>query len=337
MKRTASFVVMAALAAGAAASGQAGNVDKILAGARAALGGERRHAGVKTFAATGQSTRVMSEQSSAPADAEVAFELPDKFMKKDVVAVIGPMVITRTSGFNGDTPINILDQPLQTGGNVVMFKFGTNPGGAGELVTSDQKEAQQKAMLLASRQDYARLSLGILLASPAAYPLKFAYAGVAESPDGKADILDVTGDGGFAVKLFIDQATHLPLMLSWMAKEPLMLNQVVRGGQGGMSISHGPTTPPATSGQGAQGEGGKPLTPEERDKLLKDLEARHKEAEAKLRTVEYRLYYGDYHEVDGIMVPFKLQRSMDGKPTEELTLEKVKINGKIDAKKFETK
>ncbi len=79
------------------------------------------------------------------------------------------------------------------------------------------------------------------------------------------------------------------------------------------------------------------MTPEERDKLMKDLEARRKEAEANRRTVEFRLYYGDYREVDGIMVPHKLQRSIDGKPTEELTLETVKINGKVDPKKFEVK
>lgn len=337
MKRTACFVMIAALAAGAVAFGQAADVDKILAAARAALGGEKKLAGVKTFAATGQSTRVMGDQSSAPTDAELAFELPDRFMKKDVLAAIGSMIITRTSGFNGDTAINVIDQPPQTGGNVVMFKFGTGGGAPGELVTSEQKDAEKRAALVSSRQDFARLSLGILLASPAAYPLKFAYAGQAESPDGKADVIDVTGDVGFAAKLFIDQTTHLPLMLSWMAKEPLMLSQMVKGGPGGgASISHG-----APGGGGGavqvQGEGGKQLTPEERDKLMKDLEAQRKEAEAKRRTVEYRLYYGDYREVDGIMVPFKLQRSIDGKPSEELTLENVKVNGRIDPREFEVK
>jgi hypothetical protein len=53
--------------------------------------------------------------------------------------------------------------------------------------------------------------------------------------------------------------------------------------------------------------------------------------------VEYRLYYGDYRDVDGIKVPFRLQRSIDGKPTEELTFDRVKINGKIDAKTFDVK
>lgn len=334
MKQVGCFVGMAVLAAGTLAYGQTGDVNKILADARAALGGEKKLAAVRTFAATGLSTRVMGEQSSAPTDAEMALELPDKFMKKDVLANIGSMTITRTSGFNGDALINIVDQPPMTGDRVFMIRMG--PGGPGELVTPEQQESQRKAQLLSARQDFARLTLGFLLASPAAYPLKFAYGGQAESPDGKADIIDVTGDAGFAARLFIDTATHRPLMLSWMGKEPLVMSRTVTAGPGGAAVSHG-TAGGAVVTAPLQGEGGKPLTPEERDRLMKQLEEQRKEAEAKRRTVEFRLYYGDYREVDGIMVPFKLQRSMDGKPTEELTLEKVKVNGKIDAKKFETK
>lgn len=336
MKRLGCFVSMAVLAAGTLAYGQTGDVNKILAAARAALGGEKKLVAVKTFAATGQSTRVLGEQSTAPTDAELAFELPDKFMKKDVLASIGSMTITRTSGFNGDALINIIDQPPQTGDRVFMIRMGPGGGAPGELVTPEQQESARKAQLLSNRQDFARLTLGFLLASPAAYPLKFAYGGQAESPDGKADIVDVTGDGGFAARLFIDTATHLPLMLSWMAKEPLVMTRTVSSGPGGTSVTHG-TGGGAAVTTPIQGDGGKPLTPEDRDKLMKQLEEQRKEAEAKRRTVEFRIYYADYREADGIMVPFKLQRSMDGKPTEELTLEKVKVNGKVDPKKFEVK
>ena len=316
---------------------QPADVNKILAEARAALGGEKRLAAVKTFAATGQSTRVVNEQSAAPTDAELVFELPDRFMKKDVLAMLGSTAITRASGFSGDAVINVIDQPpMPSGGAVFVFRAGPGGGAPGEVVTSEQKEAAQKAQLLANKQEFARLALGIFVAAPAAYPLQFAYGGQAESPDGKADIVDVTGEGGFACRLFIDTATHLPLMLSWMAKEPLMLTQTVGGGTG---RSRGSDT--ARAGGGAavtsvQAQG-KPLTPEERDKLMSQLEEQRKKAEAERRVVEYRLYYGDYREVDGIKVPFRLQRSIDGKPTEELTLDTVKINGKIDPRKFDVK
>ena len=80
---------------------------------------------------------------------------------------------------------------------------------------------------------------------------------------------------------------------------------------------------------------GAPPTPEEREKMLKDIEARRKEAEAKLRTVEYRIYYGDYKAVGGVQLPHRIQRSIDGKPTEEMVFDAIKVNAKIDAKKFQ--
>jgi hypothetical protein len=123
---------------------------------------------------------VVGEQSAPPT--QFAFELPDKFMKKDVLANVGAMTITRTSGFNGDAVINVIDQPPPMAGNVVMFKFSSGGGAQGELVTSEQKEAARKSQLVENKQDFARLMLGILLASPAAYPLQFAYGGQANRP-----------------------------------------------------------------------------------------------------------------------------------------------------------
>ena len=178
------------------------------------------------------------------------------------------------------------------------------------------------------KQEFARLTLGMFAASLPAFPLEFTSAGQAEAPDGKADVIDVKGADGFAAKLFADSRTHLPLMLTWMAREPLVLSMGGPGragsaGGGGTTITYG-------AGQGGS------ATPGDRNQMLQDLEARRKEAEAKLRTVEYRLYYSDYKDVAGIKVPHTLQRSIDGKPSEEVTLEKVRVNVKIDAKKFET-
>ena len=47
------------------------------------------------------------------------------------------------------------------------------------------------------------------------YPLTFASGGVAEAPEGKADVVDVKGADNFSARLFIDSQTHLPLMISW--------------------------------------------------------------------------------------------------------------------------
>ena len=64
------------------------------------------------------------------------------------------------------------------------------------------------------------------------------------------------------------------------------------------------------------------------------MEQRMKEAEANRRTVEYRIFYGDYKAFAGVQMPTRIQRMIDGQPVEELSLEKIKVNQKIDPKKI---
>ena len=59
----------------------------------------------------------------------------------------------------------------------------------------------RRARLTIVKQDFARLALGLFAAS-SAYPLTFAYAAVAEAPQGRADVLDAKGEGEFRAALF---------------------------------------------------------------------------------------------------------------------------------------
>ena len=102
-------------------------------------------------------------------------------------------------------------------------------------------------------------------------------------------------------------------------------NVVMMGGGGTFTAA----VPP-----GGQGARGTPPTPEELEKLKQQADQQMKELEAKRRTVEFRVYYADYQAVDGVMLPHRIQSSVDGKPTEEITFEKVKVNQKIDPKRF---
>ena len=52
------------------------------------------------------------------------------------------------------------------------------------------------------------------------FAVTYTYAGQAESPDGKADVIDVKGADNFAARLFLDTQSHLPLMLTYIAPEP---------------------------------------------------------------------------------------------------------------------
>ena len=318
----------------------------LMADVREALGGGKLDA-VKSLTVEGRTLRTNAAGTTTEHAFEMAMELPDRYMKKEVLSALGNMSVYRTSGFNGDGLINEIDTPPQlSGGGHIMVRVQTagGPGGPGGPTTPEQQEASRQAMLLNTKREYARMVLGLFGASPAAFPLTFTYGGVAESPDGKADVIDIKGEGEFAARLFVDTQTHLPLMLSWMDKEPMVVQRMV--GPGGPGA---PPPPPPGGGHavvaGAAGgnatwttsggnvqvrQGGAAMTPEERAKLEADM----KEAEAKRRTVEFRIFYSDYQQVDGVTLPHRFQRSVDGKPTEEVVFERLKVNPKIDAKKF---
>ena len=78
--------------------------------------------------------------------------------------------------------------------------------------------------------------------------MTYAYGGQAESPDGKADIIDVTGPDDFKARLFVDADTHLPLMLTYMEPEArVVMRTMTRDGAGGRSGGPGPAVVPGGS------------------------------------------------------------------------------------------
>jgi hypothetical protein len=328
MRRTIQAIFLSLLAAEVLVVGQGADAKRVLTELRAALGGEEKLNAVKSVAIEGQVTRPRPDGTSSSSDFELAFELPDKYMKSDVFANISGTQLKRRSGFNGAESFEDMDAPPgMMGGGMHVMRL--SPGGAmpGGQATPEQIEKQRAQLLTISRREFARLALGMFGSSFSPMPLEFKYAGQAESPDGKADILEVQGADGFTAKLFVDGKSHLPLMLTWMDKEPLVMTI----GPGGAS-SGGPGTFNVRGGTvQMSGRGG---TPEEAARMEQEMADRMKEAEAKRRTVEYRMFYSDYKSIDGVKLPTRIQRMMEGLPTEEMALEKIKVNGKVDPNKF---
>jgi hypothetical protein len=333
MVKIAAVIVLAAQPLVAA---QGKDAAQVLAEARKALGGDKL-AAVKTLSTEGRTLRTGPDGNTRENEFEMSLEVPDKYLMRSQMVAMGNMSIFRMTGFNGGQVIEEMDRPPNLAGGNVVIRMGTPLGGTvdPEKMTPEQKAEMNRLQLARTQQDFARMTLGMFATSLAAYPLEFTYAGEAESADGKADAIDVKGAGDFAVRLFIDQKTHLPLMITWMDKEPLTIQMI--GGPGGPGAA-GATTVTATMGGGAvtqmQSSGGAAPSREEVEKRMKEMDARRKEAEAKRRTVEYRLYYGDYQAVNGVMIPHRFQRSVEGKTTEEMIFDTIKVNPKLDAKKF---
>ena len=58
-------------------------------------------------------------------------------------------------------------------------------------------------------------------------------------------------------------------------------------------------------------------------------------AKAQATSVEHRLYFADYRDVDGLKLPFRLRRAIGTETTEETTFDRFRVNTKIDQRKFE--
>ena len=84
--------------------------------------------------------------------------------------------------------------------------------------------------------------------------LSATWVETAEAPDGKADVIELKNDLGVALRLFVDQDTHMPLMMQYQEVRPRMMV----AGPGGRD---GPG-PSAGSGQVGRGDGQGP-NPEE--------------------------------------------------------------------------
>ena len=286
-----------------------------MAAAREALGSEKRLATVKTVAATGR-TRQVQGDNLVPIEFEINMELPDKYARTDEVPARESGATTR--GFNGTDLIQFPEPPAPP------------PGRAGGQAPAAGRGGAPPDPTIPLKQDFARLTLGMFAASFSTYPLTFGYAGVAEAPEGKADVIDVKGPANFTARLFINSQTHVPLMLSWTV--PPNLVAVIPGQAPPANLPPGSVTfdapgplPAATA------------SAEERQKYQLDLLAARAKAMQQARPAENRIYYADYRDVDGLKLPFRIRRAVGATTTEETTFDRFRINTKIDPKKFEVR
>jgi hypothetical protein len=286
--------------------------DDILKATRQALGGAKL-ASIKTLVASGQTKRVRGN-NIVPIEFEIDLELPDKYLRKDESPA--EESDPTSTGFNGD---DLIQLPAPS-----MPAMPARPGGP-PAPGPAQLEAQRKARVVTIKQDFVRFALGIFADSFATYPLTFAYAAQAEAPQGKADVLDVTGANNFKLRFFVNSDTRLPVMVSW-TQPPTNVIVTVPG-----------QPPPATVAPGAVVVEGPPMpaasaAQDEKDAYAKAVQALRQKAQA--TPVENRVYYAEYRDVDGVQFPFRLRRAIGADTTEETTFDRFRINAKIAPQKF---
>lgn len=292
-----------------------GKADEVLVAARKAIGGGRLET-LKTLAVEATVRRNVNTMQLTSA-VEILLELPDKYVRSETPT--GGMMGGSTSmGFNGDTPIRPANSASLPGGGIIIRMEPGGPIPAAEKLTPADQERADKQMVRGGRAEASRLMLGWMAAAHPSLQAQYTYAGEAESPDGRADVIDVRNGDGFTARLFIDQQTKLPLMVTYQGAPPRMIS--VRGPRGG-----GPGRPDAGD-----------MTPEERTRAREEAEKRlHEMQQDPPQPVEMTLYFDDWREENGIRFPHTMRRAVSGTTNEEWTIEKVRVNPRIDAKKFE--
>jgi hypothetical protein len=287
-------------------------VADVLAAAHKALGGDRL-AAVTSLGAEGPFRRSMG-QRDMEGTVNLLVVRPDKIRRAEEMGMggmVGGPTVERISVFNG---VEAWDDMQNRGGmgggmQIVMRGPGDGPGsGGGPGPTPEQLE---QARVRRMKMELQRWTIALFAESAA----PFTHAGVAESPDGKADVLEVKDEAGRPVRLFIDQQTHLPLMVQYMEIRPRVM---ISGGPGG------------PGGQRGGGGGGDRPSQEEMQRRLEEIRKQGPPPPS-----QFTMHLGDYKKVDGVMLPHKFDISVEGQPTEEWTVERYRMNPSIKAGDFE--
>lgn len=295
-KRQIQDIAAAALFAIATAGfvGAEGNDAKaaaLLAKLRQTLGGDAKLASVKGLSFEADMRRVLPGEGSEPGpemsgDIKVDLGDPKHYLYIDSFSPMpGMPLVSIGSALDGDAQWSgPVSAPM--GGVMIRADGGGDP-------------ARLRARL---EKDMTRLSVALLAGSNLP-GVEFTYAGPAESPEGKAEVLEVKGPGDFKGRLFLDEKTARPMMLVYQEVPRRMAMR--RGGPG--------APPPSAEAHGGEGATTAPATPE-----LK----------------EAQMFLSDYKTENGISFPHSVTIKVQDGPTEEWTVQKIKLNPAFGADHF---
>ncbi|MPY89413.1 MAG: hypothetical protein GEU99_15980 [Luteitalea sp.] len=280
---------------------------EVLAELTSAVGG-REAAELRSLVFEADMRRVFGERELT-GTFTMRFLFPDKFQRVDE--------FQRPDGMPGGTVTTTVDgeeswteaEGGRFGGG--RFRGGPGPGEPGGPRGAQQSDGPRGGRANMARAEFYRALLGVLPSSAERSGLTFAHAGEAQAENGQiADVLDVTADR-FAARLFVDRETRLPLMMTYQAPNFL----------GGMRVRRPPP-------QGASDE--------EQRKAREEMR-REMRAQGPPPMVESQLFFSEYAREDGLQMPHKITRQVDGQVQEEWTITKVEVNPDLEPGQFQKK
>ena len=278
--------------------------QEILKQARQAIGGEEQLQKIQSLEIKGQYRRVFGERQMG-GDREISILLPNKYLVEDAMNAGGmSTAMINTRALNGDKAWS----GNSGGGGGMIFRIGGGPGGpGGQPPSPEQVEAMQRRIYNA---EFSRYLLAMILTPPPSLAVEYKYAGESDVEDAKADVIDVSGPDNFSVRVFFDQKSHLPLLLSYRGPKPRVMTMTRQAGS--------------------------PAKPEDLKKAQEDAEKKmHAEAPSAPEEVDFYIRLTDHKKVGGIMLPHKLTFLTESEVSEEFEISKYQLNPQFKADHFD--
>jgi hypothetical protein len=121
--------------------------------------------------------------------------------------VLGMSLPTAKGGQDGDTSLEKMDEAHRAAKQQAIRAPNKPPG----LEDPEIKATMERLL----RKDFLCLSLVWLQTAPASFPLSFTYGEAIKTEQGVIETIEVSGADGFAARLFVAQASHQPVIISY--------------------------------------------------------------------------------------------------------------------------
>lgn len=199
-------------------------------------------------------------------------------------------------------------------------------------------ERVQKIAAAPRGDELSRLLFGLLLKASPGLNAIYNYAGEGSVDGAAADIVEASGENGFAVKLYIDKATHLPLMMSYRAAKPVQFMLRRESGEAGavekdvMVFRH-----ILPEGEKTAGNGETQFFIRKKDEngnVTETAKTGEGLPRIALEEAEFQVRFSDYRSVNGLMLPHRIAQTINGEAGETLAIESYQINAPNLGEKF---
>jgi len=310
---------------------------ELIAKARQAIGGDAAIASIQSMHITGKTTRTFSVDGSTiteQGDADIALQLPNKFMKMVKLNHDGPGVPGETQVRKNVELVVVGDAAAAkgemigggdgngTGAGVRKVILRKDDGSAQEVSSGSAKlivkhpdgdniqwktespdgkgnvfyVREDKERHEAARQnELLRTTLGLLLTAPQGMDVSYTYAGEGNVNGTQCNIVEASF-GGSAVKLYLSEDSNLPMMMSFIGSE---LPRIMHFKTDGL--------PPPNS---------------DKDTVIFTKKLDGPPAE----NAEIQVTFSDYRSVSGVQLPYRWTQTANGAQDETFEVTNYEIN-----------